>query len=85
MKKLFWIYLWWKFKNKFIEEHDIVFVVASDKEEAKELAKLKTNITEELHCDWIICIENIDWYWVNLEHNNNKDKIEFDSTYSEIN
>jgi hypothetical protein len=40
---------------------------------------------DELHCDGIICIENVDGYHINLEKNNFKDNIEFDSTYSEIN
>lgn len=83
MKKLYAAYLGWRFENNFIEDHEIVFVVASDKDEAKQKAKEKSKIKNDIHCDGIIEIENVDGYALVLEKEGNE-KIVYDNTYSEL-
>ena len=67
MKKLFAVYLGGKFQDTFIEDHEIIFVVASDRDEAKQIAKEKSRIKIDIHADGIIEIENVDGYVVKLE------------------
>lgn len=84
MYKLFAVYLWWKINQGFIEDHDIIFAVAKDKEEAKEIAKQKTIIKNDIHCDWIIEIDKVDWYKVKLVKNWDLNNIIYDNTYQVI-
>ena len=84
MKKLFAVYLWWKINDWFIEDHDIIFAVAKDKDEAKEIAKQKTIIKNDIHCDWIIEINKIDWYEIKLEKTWDWSNIIYDKTYQAI-
>jgi hypothetical protein len=81
MKKLFAVYLGGKFQDTFIEDHEIIFVVASDKDEAKKIAKSKSRITIDIHADGII--ENVDGYHIVLEKRGNQ-KITYDNTYSQV-
>ncbi len=67
MKKLFLAYLWWVSKERFIEDHEILMIVAETLEEAKQKAKQKTKLEKEVHIDLIIEVENIDWYNIKLE------------------
>ena len=83
MKKLFAVYLGGKFQDTFIEDHEIIFVVASDKDEAKQRAKAKSRIKIDIHDDGIFEIENVDGYVVKLEKSG-EEKIIFDNSYSEL-
>lgn len=65
-KKLYAVYLWAKSDRGIIEDHDLVFVVASDADEAEVLAKQMTTIKEKVHCDWTVCIEKVGDYIVHL-------------------
>jgi hypothetical protein len=66
-QKLFAAYLGGRFQDNFIEDHEIIFVVARNKDEAKILAKVKSKITIDIHCDGIIEIENVDGYSIKVE------------------
>lgn len=44
MNKLYAVYLGWRFHDNFIEDHEIVFVIASDKNQAKQKAKEKSKM-----------------------------------------
>ena len=83
-KILFAVYLWWKHDNWFIEDHDLVFVIAQDKNEAKKLAKQKTRIKEDLHYDWIIEIKNVDWFSINIIKTKESEEIIYDNHYQKI-
>lgn len=83
MKKLFAVYLGGRFNDNFIEDHEIIFVVAADKDEAKRMAKEKSKIKHDIHCDGMIEIVNVDGYNIVLEANG-KEKINYDNTYSEL-
>ncbi len=50
-KHLFAVYLGGRYGDTFIEDHEIIFVVASDRDEAKKLAKAKSKIKIDIHCD----------------------------------
>lgn len=84
IKKLFAIYLWWKHENWFIEAHDIVFCAAESKDEAKKIAKQKTMLKEDIHCDWIIQIENVDGYDISLVNDWSNECISYDTTYQKL-
>jgi len=65
--KLFCVYFGGKiFENDFVESHDIVFVVAEGKEDAKRLAKWKTKLKYDLHQDGIIEIKKVDGWKIGL-------------------
>lgn len=83
-KKLFAVYLWWKNNNWFIEEHDLVFVIAKDISEAKKFAKVKTIIKEDLHCDWIIQLDNVDWYTISILDKWEPEDLKVDNSYQSI-
>ncbi len=59
-------------KNHLMEDHHLVFVVASDEKEARKLAKLKWDV-EEVHVDGTQLIKSVDGYKINLEKMKNKD------------
>lgn len=83
-KKLFAVYLWWKREKWFLEDHDLIFVVAKNKNEAKKIAKWKTNIEEDLHCDWIVQIENVDGYTIKIVDEWKIETLKYDNTYQKI-
>ena len=84
MKTLWAIYLGGRYGDGFIEDHEIVFVIASDKDEAKRLAKVKTKITNDVHCDGVISIINVDGYDVNINQSGDIENVEYDNTYSKL-
>jgi len=67
MKKLFLAYMWASSHERLMEDHEIILVWADDLDEAKKLAIEKTKLTEWVHIDIIIEINNVDWYNVILE------------------
>ena len=67
MKKLFLAYMWWRAYDRIIEDHEILMIVAETLEEAKQKAKQKTRLENEIHIDLIIEVKNIDWYDIKLE------------------
>ncbi|MDD5769475.1 MAG: DUF1543 domain-containing protein [Candidatus Gracilibacteria bacterium] len=82
--KLYGVYLGGKKSNGILEDHDLIFVVASSEDEAKLLAKSKTWIKNELHTDGIICVENIDGYKINLIKNSKEDCLKWNTKYEEL-
>jgi len=83
-KTLFAVYLWWKHDNWFIEDHDLVFVIAENKDEAKKIAKQKTRIKEDLHCDWIVEVKNVDWFSINVIKTDEIENVIYDNQYQKI-
>ncbi|MCX6825146.1 MAG: DUF1543 domain-containing protein [candidate division SR1 bacterium] len=65
-KTLFAVYLGGKHHNGLLEDHDLIFVVATSKEEAKKLALKKTKIKDGLHADGAIAIHSVDGYSIKL-------------------
>lgn len=65
-KSLYAILLWWRIQENLIEDHNIVFVIANNEQEARKLAKEKWN-ANEMHIDWTQKIEMVDWYKIILE------------------
>ena len=84
MKTLWAIYLGGRYGDGFIEDHEIVFVVAQDKDEAKKLAKIKSKIVNDVHCDGVISISNVDGYDIEIKPSNNSEKVEHDNSYSKL-
>ena len=82
-KSLFAVYLGGRYGDNFIEDHEIIFVVASDKDEAKKLAKAKSKIKIDIHCDGIIEIRNVDGYRIDIT-GEWEESIVYDNSYSEI-
>ena len=66
-KKLYAVLLGGKLReNHLMEDHHLVFVVAEDEEEARQLAKAKWDV-EEVHVDGTQLVEKVDGYRVILE------------------
>lgn len=69
-------------KNHLMEDHHLVFVVASDEKEARKLAKLKWDV-EEVHVDGTQLIKSVDGYSINLNKTKDmKDDFVVDPNYS---
>lgn len=58
-------------KNHLMEDHHLVFVVASNENEARKLAKLKWDV-EEVHVDGTQKISVVDGYKIGLQKTNEK-------------
>ncbi len=82
-KSLFAVYLGGRYGDNFIEDHEIIFVVASDTDEAKKFAKAKSKIKIDIHCDGIIEILNVDGYRIDISEGW-KESIVYDNNHSEI-
>jgi len=68
MKKLYAILLGGKIrKENLMEDHQLVFVVASSEKEARILAKLKWPEAESIHTDGSQTIKQVDGYKIVLE------------------
>lgn len=59
-------------KNHLMEDHHLVFVVASNEKEARKLAKLKWNV-EEVHVDGTQLIKSVDGYNIKLNKTEDQD------------
>lgn len=84
MEKLYAVLLGGKIREEsLMEDHQLVFVVASDEKKARSLAKLKWPEAESIHVDGTQHIKQVDGYQINLEKSNNAgDKLEIDNQYS---
>jgi len=84
MEKLYAVLLGGKIREEnLMEDHHLVFVVASDEKKARALAKLKWSEAESIHVDGTQHIKQVDGYQVKLEKSNNTDdKSETDNQYS---
>jgi len=67
MKKLFLAYMWATSSERLMEDHEIVMVCAENMQEAKTIAIKKTKLLEWVHIDFILEVDNVDWYDVILE------------------
>lgn len=59
-------------KNHLMEDHHLVFVVASNENEARKLAKLKWDV-EEIHVDGTQLIKSVDGYNIILNKTEDQD------------
>ena len=84
MEKLYAVLLGGKIREEnLMEDHQLVFVIASDEKEARRLAKLKWPEAESIHVDGTQHIKQVDGYRINLEKSNNPDDhSEVDNQYS---
>jgi len=84
MEKLYAVLLGGKIREEnLMEDHQLVFVIASDEKEARTLAKLKWPEAESIHVDGTQHIKQVDGYRINLEKSNNTDDhFEMDNQYS---
>jgi len=83
MKKLFLAYMWATSSERLMEDHEMILICADDLENAKLKAVEKTKLKEWVHIDFILEIDNVDWYDVILEKNW-KEKIVKVSDYEKI-
>lgn len=68
--------------NHLMEDHHLVFVVATNEKEARKLAKLKWE-AEEVHVDGTQRIEKVDGYRISLKEELDKEnKFTINSKYS---
>lgn len=65
--KLFLAYMWAESKDRLIEDHEILLVVAKNEEQAKQQLKTKSKLWSDIHIDAILEINNIDWYDIILQ------------------
>lgn len=84
MEKLYAVLLGGKIREKnLMEDHQLVFVVATDEKEAKIFAKLKWPEAESIHVDGTQLITHVDGYQIHLEKGNSSDdKSETNNQYS---
>ena len=82
-KHLFAVYLGGRYGDTFIEDHEIIFVIAWDKDEAKKLAKVKSKIKIDIHCDGIIEIKNVDGYTIDITQGW-EESIVYDNSYNSL-
>ena len=67
MPKLYLVYMWGFSQNRLIEDHEIVLVVAENPDQAKQKAKEKTKLTNKVHIDSVLQINNVDGYDILLQ------------------
>ena len=67
MKKLYLAYMWAEAKDRMIEDHEMLMVVAENEDDAKLKCKEKSKLWDDVHVDYILEVSNIDWYNVSLE------------------
>ena len=84
MEKLYAVLLGGKIREEnLMEDHQLVFVVASNEKEARRLGKLKWSEAESIHVDGTQHIKQVDGYQINLEKGNTSDdNSETDNQYS---
>lgn len=84
MENLYAVLLGGKIRaENLMEDHQLVFVVASDEKKARALAKLKWPEAESMHVDGTQQIKQVDGYRVILEKSDIASDIsETDSQYS---
>ena len=70
-------------EDNLMEDHHLVFVVASNEKEARRLGKLKWPEAESIHVDGTQRIKQVDGYLINLEKGNSiEDLSNTDNNYS---
>lgn len=64
--KLFFGYMWAESKDYFSEDHELLFVVAEDKDQAKIKMKAKTKLEIDIHVDFLKELDVVDWLYVHI-------------------
>lgn len=86
MPKLFVAYLGGKTnKSRIGEDHEVVLVVANDKEEAKKKARIKWGGEGAAHLDMLVEINIVDGYKVNVEKASTADSLIADDDWTALN
>jgi predicted ATP-grasp superfamily ATP-dependent carboligase len=85
MKNLYAILLGGKIRrDNLMEDHQLVFVVASEEKEARRIAKQKWPEAESIHVDGTQCLKQIDGYTIELKKTiSDTDQLLTDNQYSE--
>ena len=65
--KLSLAYMWAVSNERLMEDHEILLVVASDLEEAKNKVVEKTKLINQVHIDFILEVKNVDGYDIILK------------------
>ncbi len=72
MENLYAVLLGGKIReDNLMEDHQLVFVVASDEKEARQLAKQKWPQADSIHVDGTQLIKQVDGFEIKLEKTNN--------------
>lgn len=84
MQKLYAVLLGGKIRaENLMEDHQLVFVVAANEKEARQLAKLKWPEADSIHVDGSQYIKQVDGYRIILEKGNTEgDLLETENQYS---
>lgn len=84
MEKLYAVLLGGKIREEnLMEDHQLVFVIASDEKQARALAKLKWPEADSIHVDGTQHIQQVDGYRIRLEKSNtSNDQSDTDNQYS---
>lgn len=86
MPNLYIAYLGGKLgKSRVGEDHEVVMVVASSKDEAKDKARFKWKGIKPAHVDFMIEVEIVDGYKIILEKTNQDQKALFIDDWNELN
>ena len=82
-QKLFFWYMWWESKDRFIEDHEMCFTIKENVVDAKASLKEKTITTVEVHVDFMKDLSDLEWYNLILKEKKEKsDNIEKVQGYS---
>ena len=65
--KLFLAYMWAVSNERLMEDYEILLVVASNLEEAKNKVVEKTKLINQVHIDFILEVKNVDGYDIILK------------------
>ncbi len=74
-EKLYFGYMWAEAEWRFIEDHELLFVVSENEDDVKAQLKDKTKLWIDPHVDYKQQIVEIDWKYIHLKKNWWNDKI----------
>ncbi len=76
MKNLYLAYMWFNWKDRMIEDHEILFLVWENTDELIKQAKVESKFWPWVHVDFLLKIDQIDWN--RIEIMNNKEDVNTD-------
>ena len=82
--KLFYVYIGGTATDRLIEDHEVIFVVAQNSFDAKQIAKEKTKLKIDTHVDIMAQLINVDGYNIKLKKSDSTEKIVKVSEYTKF-
>ncbi len=73
--KLYYVYIGRTSVDRLIEDHEVLFVVAENSFDVKQIAKGKTKLKIDAHVDIMAQIINVDGYDVSLKKSDSSENI----------